>query len=67
MAKNYSPFSLNPEAESAYQQWREWKLSVYPKKAGDLLVAIQNPNVILMAFCKRFSSKAGKNFINLGM
>ena len=43
MAKNYSPFSLIPEAEDAYQQWREWKLSVYPKEAGDLLVAIQNP------------------------
>ncbi len=43
MAKNYSPFSLIPEAEESYQQWREWKLSVYPKEAGDLLVAIQNP------------------------
>ncbi len=43
MAKNHSPFSLIPQAEDAYQQWREWKLSVYPKEAGDLLVAIENP------------------------
>jgi alpha-ketoglutarate-dependent taurine dioxygenase len=43
MANNQSPFSLNPEAESAYQQWRAWKLSVYPKKADELLVPVKNP------------------------
>ena len=43
MAINYSPFSLLPEAESAYQQWRAWKLSVYPKKASELLVSINSP------------------------
>ena len=43
MAINYSPFSLLPEAELAYQAWREWKLSVYPKRAEELLVAVDNP------------------------
>lgn len=43
MIKNYSPFSLNPDAEPAYQQWREWKLSVYPKSPAELLVSINNP------------------------
>ena len=43
MVNNYSPFSLKPEAEEAYQRWREWKLSVYPKTADELLVPIQNP------------------------
>jgi hypothetical protein len=43
MAKKHSPFSLDPEAESTYQQWRAWKLSVYPKKADELLVMVNNP------------------------
>lgn len=43
MTINYSPFSLLPEAEPAYQQWRSWKLSVYPKTASDLLVSIKTP------------------------
>jgi alpha-ketoglutarate-dependent taurine dioxygenase len=43
MAKKHSPFSLEPEAEAAYQQWREWKLSVYPVSAGELLVDVKNP------------------------
>ena len=38
-----SPFSLQPAAEPAYQQWREWKLSVYPKHAAELLVPVENP------------------------
>ena len=43
MTKNHSPFSMTREAEERYQQWRNWKLSVYPKKATDLLVTIENP------------------------
>lgn len=43
MTKNHSPFSLDKEAEAAYQQWRTWKLSVYPKKAAEILVAVNNP------------------------
>jgi len=43
MVIKHSPFSLLPEAESAYQQWRDWKLSVYPKKAEELLVSVNNP------------------------
>jgi len=43
MIINHSPFSLDPEAESTYQQWRAWKLSVYPKKADELLVMVNNP------------------------
>ena len=43
MAINHSPFSLLPEAEPAYQQWRSWKLSTYPKVANELLVSIKNP------------------------
>ena len=43
MAINYSPFSLAKEAEEAYQLWRSWKLSVYPKSAGELLVSVENP------------------------
>jgi Taurine catabolism dioxygenase TauD, TfdA family len=43
MIKNYSPFSLSPEAESAYRLWRDWKLSVYPNKAEELLVSIEDP------------------------
>lgn len=43
MVKKYSHFSLLPEAETAYQQWRAWKLSVYPKSTDELLVPIKNP------------------------
>lgn len=43
MAINHSPFSLLPEAEHLYLKWRDWKLSVYPRDAGDLLVEIKNP------------------------
>ena len=43
MAINHSPFSLLPEAESSYQQWRNWKISAYPNAASDLLVEINNP------------------------
>ncbi len=43
MAINHSPFSLLVEAEPAYQQWRAWKLSAYPKVASELLVSIKNP------------------------
>ena len=43
MAINHSPFSLKPGAESAYQQWREWKLSIYPTRVKELLVPIENP------------------------
>ncbi len=38
-----SPFSLHPDAEAAYQQWRDWKISVYPAAAEELLVEIDNP------------------------
>ena len=43
MVTNYSPFSLNPDAESVYQDWRAWKLSIYPKQAAELVVSIENP------------------------
>jgi len=39
----HSPFSLSTDAESAYQQWRAWKLSAYPKTANELLVSVKNP------------------------
>ena len=43
MAIKHSPFSLHPEAEETYQQWRKWKLSIYPTQASELLVPINNP------------------------
>ncbi len=43
MVINYSPFSLSPEAEPAYQQWRTWKLSIYPKNASELIIPINDP------------------------
>lgn len=46
MAIKHSPFSLAPEAEHAYQQWREWKISVYPREASELLVPLENPFAI---------------------
>lgn len=43
MANNSSPFSLDPAAEATYQRWRQWKLSVYPKTAKEILVAVEDP------------------------
>ena len=43
MTKNHSPFSLKPEAEHAYQQWRAWKIAGYPKMSSELLVSVDNP------------------------
>lgn len=43
MAIYYSPFSLKPEAEQAYQVWRTWKLSHYPKSAEAILVCVDDP------------------------
>ena len=43
MAIKYSPFSLRPEAEETYQQWRTWKITNYPKQASELNVPINNP------------------------
>ncbi|MDH5512523.1 MAG: hypothetical protein OEY27_04835, partial [Gammaproteobacteria bacterium] len=35
------PFSL--EHDSAYRRWRDAKLEGYPARAGELVVAIENP------------------------
>ncbi len=43
MAIIHTPFSLETGAETVYQQWRAWKLSVYPKVADELFVEIKNP------------------------
>lgn len=43
MTINDTPFSLKPESEPAYLQWREWKLSVYPKHAAEIVVPVANP------------------------
>jgi len=43
MTIKHSPFSLLPEAEAAYQQWREWKIAAYPKQASEILVEIEKP------------------------
>jgi len=43
MAINYSPFSLQPDAEAVYLAWREWKISNYPKVAEELIVPVNNP------------------------
>jgi len=43
MTNNHSPFSLEPAAEVSYQQWRQWKLSVYPKTANEILIAVNDP------------------------
>ena len=63
MAINYSPFSLTPEAEQAYQQWREWKLSVYPLQVKELLVPIENP----FALSKSEKAKISECFIRANM
>ena len=63
MAINHSPFSLQPEAESAYQQWRAWKISVYPKTAHELLVSINNP----FDLTKKEQVDLGRNFIRANM
>ncbi|MFK5915584.1 MAG: TauD/TfdA family dioxygenase [Woeseiaceae bacterium] len=43
MAINHLPFSMLPEAEYSYQQWRAWKLSNYPKVPSEVIVQIENP------------------------
>jgi len=43
MAINQSPFSLEPEAEDAYQQWRAWKIAGYPKLSSEIVVSLNNP------------------------
>ncbi len=63
MAINHSPFSLLAEAEPAYQQWRAWKLSTYPKVASELLVSIENPFVLT----KKERSELSKCFIRANM
>ena len=63
MVKNYSPFSLTPEAEQSYQEWRDWKLSVYPKQASELLVAINDP----FALSEKEKRDLGQCFIRANM
>ena len=46
MAIKHSPFSLHPEAEAAYQQWRDWKVSMYPVNTETLIVKVNNPFAI---------------------
>lgn len=48
MANNHSPFSLNPESEPYYQKWRQWKLSVYPKTAKEILIPIADPYALTL-------------------
>ena len=63
MVKNYSPFSLAPEAETAYQQWRDWKLSVYPNKADQLLISVENP----FALTQKEEDEIKQRFIRANM
>jgi alpha-ketoglutarate-dependent taurine dioxygenase len=63
MAKKHSPFSLDPAAESAYQQWRKWKLSVYPASAGELLVPVKNP----FALTEKEKSELKRSFVRANM
>ena len=63
MAKNYSPFSLDPEAESAYLQWREWKLAAYPKKLDELLIPVENP----FSLTQREEDEIKQRFIRANM
>ena len=63
MVKKYSPFSLSPEAEPAYQQWRAWKLSVYPKAPSEILIDIDNP----FAVTEKEQEKIKQCFINANM
>ena len=63
MVKNYSPFSLAPEAETAYQQWRDWKLSVYPNKADELLISVENP----FALTQKEEDEIKQRFIRANM
>ena len=63
MTNNFSPFSLKPEAEPAYQKWRAWKLSVYPKTVDELLVQIKNP----FDLNKEEKSKISQCFIRANM
>ena len=63
MTIKHSPFSLLPEAESAYQQWRAWKLSVYPKKASELLVSVKSP----FDLAENERAKLGECFLRANM
>ncbi len=63
MTINYSPFSLLPQAEAAYEQWRAWKLSVYPKKAGELVVSVNNP----FDLSEKEKSEMAQRFIHANM
>jgi len=63
MAKIHSPFSLSPRDESAYQQWRDWKLSVYPKKADELFVSVENP----FALTQKEEEEIKQRFIRANM
>lgn len=63
MAIKYSPFSLKPKAKEAYQSWRDWKLSVYPKTANELLVSIKNP----FALTEDEKSNLQQSFIRANM
>ena len=63
MTINYSPFSLLPQAEAAYEQWRAWKLSVYPKKAEELVVSVNNP----FDLSEKEKSEMAQRFIHANM
>lgn len=43
MNKKYTPFDLDSASDADYQKWREWKLSVYPETAKDIVVEIDDP------------------------
>lgn len=43
MNMKFSPFLVDSNSERAYQQWRKWKLSVYPKRGQELMVDVENP------------------------
>ena len=63
MTKNPSPFSLQPEAEEVYQQWRAWKLSVYPQTANELLISVDNP----FALSDKETQKIKESFLRANM
>lgn len=63
MVINYSPFSLMPEAKQAYQQWRAWKLSVYPKQSNELLVPIDSP----FSLAEKEKAMIMRNFVRANM
>ena len=43
MSHYESPFFLTAESEQSYRRWRAWKLAVYPTRAEELLVQLDNP------------------------